>query len=149
MNVLEDIKEGITKHFDKRKQDREMMEKLQKEADLQQAQIFQEEFKRNALEVAKARAKKQAAELSGLQRLRATNRARRLTESGTTPGSFFSKLSEYTQKNIANREANLKRTAEMRGVATEERKRQLESQQKQRQTRMQKNKPFGNSTWKQ
>ena len=46
--------------------------------------------------------------------MRAMNRARNLTQSGSDPGSVFSKFSSYTQKNLAKREENLKRTEEMR-----------------------------------
>ena len=35
------------------------------------------------------------------------------------PGSFFDKLREHTQKNLARRDENLKRTAEIRGVVKE------------------------------
>ncbi len=86
MGILNNFKEGIQSHFDKKKEERQMMDKLRKEAEMQQRILFEEEFKKNALLVAKAKAKKQAASLSGLQKLRAMNRARNLTETGQAPG---------------------------------------------------------------
>jgi len=145
MSVLDSIKSGISNHFEKKKKEREMMEQLQLEASMQQRQIFQEEFKKNALEVARAKAKQDAAKLSGLQKLRATNRARRLTETGQEPGSMFSKLSEYTQKNLARKEENIKRTEEMRETAKKMQEERLVTQQKTREQNLLKSgvrKPF-------
>ncbi|KKK63035.1 hypothetical protein LCGC14_2998350 [marine sediment metagenome] len=117
MGFFDYIKEGIKNHFDKKKEDREMVEKWQKEVDLQKQQIFEDEFKKNALEVARGEAKKDAASKSGLQKLRATNRLRNLENNNMAPGSFFNKLSEYTQKNLAKRQENMKKTDEMRATA--------------------------------
>jgi len=122
------------------------MDRLRLEARMQQQQIFEEEFRKNALEVAKAHAKKQAANLSGLQKLRALNRSKRLTESGQNPSSFLSRLAEYTQKNLAKREENLKRTTELRAVAKKMREEKLAERQLGRINKP--STPFGNSTWK-
>jgi len=147
MGVWDTIKSGFKKHFDKKKEEQEMMDRLRLEARMQQQQIFEEEFKKNALEVAKAKAKKQAANLSGLQKLRALNRARNLTESGQNPSSFLSKLAEYTQKNLAKREENLKRTAELRAMAKQMREQKLAERQA---GRINKSAypTLGHSTWK-
>ena len=147
MSFIENLKEGIRNHFDKKKEDREMMEKMQREIDFQKKEIFQEEFKKNALEVAKSQAKKQAAQMSGLQKLRATNRARNLQKNQIAPGSIFSKFSEYTQKNLANRESNIKRTEELRSTAKKMREEDMTKRSKQRNTispQIQR-KPFGSS----
>jgi len=127
MNFLEVIKDKVQSHLDKRKEEQEMMDRLRLEASLQKKQIFEEEFKKNALEVAKREAKKSAAEMSGLKKLQAINRARRLTETGQSPGSFFEKFSEYTQKNIAKRQENLKRTAELREQAQKMKEKKVNS----------------------
>ena len=74
-SLFGNIKDKVNEHFDKKKLEREEFERMQREADFQQKNIFQEEFKKNALEVARAKAKKDAAELSGLQKMRAMNRA--------------------------------------------------------------------------
>lgn len=147
MGVFESLKNSVQGYFDKKREDREFVERLQREADAQKKILFEEEFKKNALEVAKAEAHKNAAKLSGLQKLRAMNRARRLTEPGQGQG-MFSKLSEYTQKNIAKREENIKRTAELRDAGKKMREEKLAEQQKTRQERMAQRevkKPFG--TW--
>jgi len=127
MSFLETIKSGIKNHFDKQREDRELIEKVRFEAQTERLKIFEEEMRKNSFEVAKAQAKRDAAKLSGLQKLRATNRLRNLNQGEKAPGSFLGKLSEYTQRNIAKREENLKKTAEMRKVAEELRqKRQQE-----------------------
>ncbi len=113
-NIFEGIKEKFRESAEKKKLEKEDLERMQREVDFQRRQIFQEEFKKNALEVAKAKAKKEAAELSGLQKYRAMNRLRKLNEQGSSPDNFFTKFAEYTQKNVARREENLKRTKEMK-----------------------------------
>ncbi len=87
MGLLDSISNGLKGHFDKNKERREMMEGLQKEADLQRLSVFRDEFSKNAKEVAIAEAKKEAAELSGLRKLRATNRVRNLSSQGPEPGT--------------------------------------------------------------
>ena len=89
------------------------MDNLRKEAEAQGRIEFERRFKKNSLEVVRAKAKKDALKLSGLQKMRAINRARNLTEAGNS-GSAFSKFSEYTQKNLQRTEENKKRTEEMR-----------------------------------
>ncbi|HEC39510.1 hypothetical protein LCGC14_0538390 [marine sediment metagenome] len=117
-NLFDNLKEKIQKNQEKKRLEKEDFARMQREVDFQRKQIFEDEFKKNALEVAKAQAKKDAAKLSGLQKLRATNRARNLERAETgNPMSMFSKLSEYTQKNMARRDENLKRTEEMRSTA--------------------------------
>jgi len=136
MSVLKSISDGVQSYFDKRNEDREVMDNLRHEAEAQKRLIFEEEFKKNALEVAKAEAKKEAAEKSGLQKLRAMNRTRRLNEIKDPSNSIFGKLGEYTQKNLARREENLKRTHELREAAKKMREEKLREQQQQRQERI-------------
>jgi len=114
-NFFGGLKEKFQESQEQKRIEKEELARMQREVDFQKKQIFEDEFKKGALEVAKAQAKKDAAKLSGLQKLRALNRARRLTESGAdNPTNMFSKLSQYTQRNIAKREENIKRTEEMR-----------------------------------
>ena len=145
MGFFDSITNGIKGHFDKQAENRKMMEDLQREIDLEKKRIFAEEYRANALEVAKAKAKKEAAQKSGLQKLRSLNRAKRMSENNIVPGSFFDKLSEYTKKNIARREENIKRTQLMRQAAEElKAKREIEKA-----SRLNKSsKSFSNSTWK-
>lgn len=145
MSLFDSITKVFRGGFDKRQEDREMFERLQREAELQQRQIFEEEFKKNALEVARIKAVREAAEKSGLQKLRQVNRARRLNESNIVPGSFFAKLSAYTQKNIAKREENLERTEMMRKAAEQLK---IERSQEKVINKPEQRRSFGNSTWK-
>lgn len=144
MGFLGSISQGIKGHFEQRKIQQVRLEKLRRDADVEYSKIFQDEFKKNSREVAKAKAEKDAAEMSGLQKLRATNRARNLSGAGIDPGTFFGKFSDYTKGNIARREENLKKTEELRGVAKQEKEKKMEERISQRQSRIA---PRGN-TWK-
>lgn len=148
MGFLDSLTNGIKESFQKRKLERENLQKLQEEANTQRLLIFNEEFRKDSLEVVRRKAKQDAAKLSGLQKLRAVNRARRLTDPSS---SFFGKMSQFTQKNIAKREENIKRTEEMRMEAKKMREDKLAEQQRSRQERMSGSvKPFERrgSTWR-
>lgn len=114
-NLLGNLKEKFQESQERKKIEKLEMEKMQREIDFERKRVFQEEFKKNALEVAKAQAKKDAANKSGIQKLRASNRLRRLNEpNATDPANFFANFSAYTQRNLAKREENMKRTQAMR-----------------------------------
>ncbi len=138
MGILDFIKERAGEHFDKKREDREKMDELRKEAEMHRRLMFEEEFRKNSFEVAKAQAFKDAAKASGLQKLRATNRARRLSQQtpDQQPMGFLSKLGEHTKRNLANRESNLERTAEMRSTAKEIRETKLAETKRLREERM-------------
>ncbi len=117
-NLFGNLKEKFQESQERKRIEKEEFARMQREADFQKKQIFEEEFKKDAKIVAMAQAKKDAAKLSGLQKLRATNRLRNLNKSSSeNPTNMFSKLSSYTQKNMARREENLKKTEEMRETA--------------------------------
>lgn len=143
MSIFSSISDGIKNHFDKNRERREMMERLQRDADAQRLITFKEEFGRNAKEVAIVQAKKEAAELSGLRKLRATNRVRNLSHQVPQPGTFFEKMSVWTKKNKARMHENLARTAELRATAEKERREKLEGKIIERGSRMGKDKMFG------
>ncbi len=125
-NFFGGLKEKFQESQERKRVEKEEFARMQREADFQRKQIFEEQFRKDSLEVAKARAKKDAANLSGLQKLRATNRLRNLNKADAeNPTSIFSKLSAYTQRNMAKREENLKRTEEIRKVADEMRKKDI------------------------
>ena len=147
MGLFENLKSTIQNHFDKNKEEREVMEKIQKEVETERLLVFKETFKKNALEVAKSKALRDAAEKSGLQKLRQINRARNLSKDQVAPDSVFGKFKDFTQKNIANREENLKKTAMMREAA---RKMMEERQGKllQRRSPGGQRRPFSHTTWK-
>lgn len=121
MGFFDSIAGGVRNYFDKNKEEQQMMEQLQKEADLHRLEVFKEEFQKRAKKVAEFKATKDADEKSGLQKLRAVSRARDLSQEGPPPGSFFEKFSNFTKKNIANRERNLEKTKLMQDTATQER----------------------------
>ena len=127
--------DGIKNYFNNKSEEREEFEKLQRQADLQRRQFFIEEFKKNALEVAMATAKREAEDKSGLAKLRATNRTMSLNHV-PEPGSMFEKLAQYTQKNIARREQNLKHTETMRQQALQQQNENKENREIQRGQRM-------------
>lgn len=124
-----------------------MMEKLQRDADAQRLMAFREAFSENAKIVAIAEAKKDAAELSGLRKLRATSRARDLSHGGPEPGTFFEKLSDFTKKNKARMRENLERTKEVRAVAEKQKKESMEKKIFNRESRRS-GRPLEKSTWK-
>ncbi len=114
-NLFGNLKEKFQASQEKKRLEKEEMDRMQREVDFKAKQIFQEEFQKNALNIAIGKAKKEAASKSGMQKLQAQNRLRRLQEPGANdPSNFFNKFSAYTQKNIARREENMKRTAEGR-----------------------------------
>lgn len=114
-NVFASFKKSVRNHFDKKKLEREEMDKMQREVDFQERQAFRTEFRKNALQIAIGRAKKDAAKASGMQKLRAQNRLRNLKKSdASNPGNFLSNFQNYTQKNLAKREENMKQTEIMR-----------------------------------
>ncbi len=113
MSFFDWIKDGVSNHFEKKKQDQELVDRIRKETAIQERQIFEEQMRKDALEVAIAKAKREAAELSGLKKMRAENRLRNLNNPQSREG-FLGKMREYTQRNIARREENLRRTAEIK-----------------------------------
>lgn len=114
MSFFDTVKEVFSNKSEKRKEEQELINRIRLETEIQRKQILEEELRKNMRELAIGKAKKDAAELSGLQKHRAENRLRNLNNPKTQMG-FFGKLAEYTQRNIARREENLKRTEETRG----------------------------------
>ena len=95
-----------------------MVDRLRLEAEVERKRVLEEEMRKHMKELAIGKAKRDAAELSGLKKHRAENRLRNLQNPRTEMG-IFSKLSEYTQRNIARREENLRRTEERKEDAKE------------------------------
>lgn len=135
MGIFDSIKNSVQEHFDKKKQDREFEDRMRLETAIQKKQIYEEDYRKHVLEIAKAQAHKEAAEKSGMAKLRANSRLRNLNEDTIAPGSFFEKLSDLTKKNKARTEANLKRTAAMREMGKQIQQDRLN------------HKPFGNRSY--
>ena len=131
MSLLETFKVGIQNHFEKKREERESIEKIKRENSIEAQQVFEKEFRDNNKKILIARAKKDAAKLSGLQKFRAENRLRNLNKE-QNPENFWSKFREHTQKNLANRDENMKRTEEKRKLAKQMRADQQAQRQQQR-----------------
>ncbi len=119
MSFLDSIKESFEDRSQKRKEEKELVDRMHLEAEVIRKQTLEDEMRKNVKELAIGKAKRDAAELSGLKKHRAENRLRNLQNPQTGVG-FFSKLAEYTQRNIAKREENLRRTEEKKQQVTEE-----------------------------
>ena len=136
-NFLGNLKQKFQESQERKKQEKLEMERMQREVDFERQRVFQAEFKKNALEIAIGQAIKDAASKSGLQKLRSLNRLRRLNEpNATDPANFFANFSAYTQRNLAKREENLKRTKVMREEAKKIREEDIKKRMEQRQNRI-------------
>ncbi len=130
MGFWDNLKEEWAEKSRIRKEEEEMIRRLKIEAAVEKNRIFEEEFRKNTFDIARAKAKKEAAEKSGLQKFRAMNRVRNLEKLEKNPSGFLGKLSEYTQRNIAKREENLKRTAEIKTALEEEKIKKMNNSNK-------------------
>ena len=117
-NFLGNLKEKFRQSQERKEEEKRELDRMQREVDFERKRVFQEEYLKNAKAVAIGQAKKEAASKSGIQKLRAENRLRRLQDpDSSNPSNFFANFSAYTQKNIAKREENLKRTKAIREEA--------------------------------
>ncbi len=154
MSFWESIKQEFTDRAEKKKEDADLIHRLRLEAEVERRRIFELEFKKNALEVAKSKAKEEAAESSGLKKMRSMNRLRNLEKVEGQPQNMFEKLGEFTRRNVARREENMKRTAEMRAIAGEGKAKSTESPtfrkpfEGKQLVPVTNRKAFGSSTWK-
>lgn len=139
-NLLGNLKQKFEERQQRKVEEKADFARMQREVDFQAKQTFQEEFKKNALEIAIGQAKKDAAKKSGIQKLRAQNRLRNLQKNNQAPGSIFSRFSEYTQRNMARREENMKASEERMEEAKKMREERLQTNSENRQTPR---KPFG------
>ncbi len=121
MGFIDSIKNAIGNKVEKRKEEQAIIDRIQLEAEVERQRVFEIEMRKHSLKVAIAKAKKDAAKLSGVQKMRAENRLRNLNKQGLQPRNVFSKLQEYTQRNLAKREERLKHTASIREVTTPQR----------------------------
>lgn len=138
-NLFQSIQEKIRENSAKKKEEQDFLRRLRVQAEQERRIAFEQEYLKNAKIVAISKAKKEAAEKSGLQKLRALNRAQRLQESSGEPTTFFDKLGVYTQKNLVKRDENMKRTAEQRKMAKEMREKRFSEQQRLRNERFTRN----------
>lgn len=141
MNFISKVKEYFTNKMESNAYDKQKLAELRKEINIQAQIDFEKEYRLRALEVARAKAIKDAQTLSGYKRLQAINTVNNLEN--PSKGTFLSKMAEYTQKNRARTQANLERTKLIRQVAQEERLKREENIKLQRQARINKIKQYG------
>lgn len=118
MSFLDGFKEFFEDRSQKRKEEKELVDRIRLESEVHRKQVLEEELRENMKKLAIGKAKRDAAELSGLKKHQAENRLRNL-KNPQIPTGIFGKLSEYTQRNIARREENLRRTEERKQQAKE------------------------------
>ncbi len=139
----DNIQEKFRENSERKRLDKLQMDGLRKEAKFHHQVAFEEAYRENSRLVAIARAKKEAAKSSGYQKLKATERLNRLKQSDANePMNLFAKIRDHTQKNLARRDENLKRTEERMKIAAEMRQKKLADQQSLRASRLDNNK-FG------
>ena len=112
MGIFESIKNSVDNYFEKRKEEKAVFNRMKLEAEAAANIQFEIDFKKNYKEVLIAKAKKDAARLSGVQKMRAENRLRNLQSNDRPPSGFLARMSEYTQRNKAKTEERLKQTEE-------------------------------------
>lgn len=110
------FKDRVKDFFNKRSESRQEEEAFKKDIELQEAMLFQKEYKKNALKAAQIRAKRDAYEKSGLGKLRAISQANAPTNSTS---ARMQKFKEYRQANLMRRDQNIKRTKAMQKAAKE------------------------------
>lgn len=117
MSVLNRLKGSISSYYDKKKTEREHQDALRKEARETQQLIYEQEFRKASLKAGMIKARRDAEKKTGLAKLRAINK---LHASGRPRSGFFARLHEYTQANMAAREANLKKTQAIKKAVQED-----------------------------
>lgn len=111
MSVLNRIKKSIASYYDKKKEEREYEEKLEKEARATERKIYEQEYRKASYKASLIRARRDAVNKSGLAKLRAIHQKYGSPKQQT---GFFGKLSEYTKANRLRNEQLMKRNAEIR-----------------------------------
>lgn len=133
MSFLSGLKKEIEDRAERRKADQELVKRVKLEAEAHRQKVLEEELKKGAFEVAIAKAKKEAAQKSGVEKLHSENRARNLKKLQKEPsGGTLEKFGEYTRRNMAKTEERKKRTEELRKVLEEERVERMKKVQERR-----------------
>ncbi len=115
--MVDSLKTKFRESQGRKKEEQAFIKRMRLEAAQMEKIEFEKQFRVNAQEVAIARAKKDAAKLSGIQKLRAQNRVRNLQKGEIGKSSILARLREHTARNLANREDRLKKTEMLRGEA--------------------------------
>lgn len=136
MSLVDSIRNSIIGRIDKRNQELEEFDRMQKELAFQRQQQVIENLKSKNFSTSKQIARQEYKNSSGFNRLRAVNREINIRHPEQVPNNAFSRLSEYTQKNLANRERNLEKTKIMREEARRLREERVAKRNMERQNRM-------------
>lgn len=142
MSFLDNIGEAIKNQVERRRQERERIDSMRREMEAQRFLEREQQSKMTAADIAQNRILRDTSEKQGIQRLRAINRAS--INPDLNEGSFYNKLSDYTRKNIARREENIRKTQRLRDEARKMREQQLKERQMERDQRMKRASHFRN-----
>ena len=113
MNFWQSFKDELERRKQRKKDDQEIMDKARFDAEVQRKIVYEDELRKQTIELAISGAKREAAEASGMKKHRAENRLRNLQKTGGQPAQgFLSKLSEYTTRNMARTEERKQRQEE-------------------------------------
>lgn len=127
------ITEKVSEHFEKKRREQEEFENMKRQADFQHRIEQEQEEKQRTFEDTKKLAYERAEKETGIRKLRALNRAERLSQN---PNSFFTKLSQHTQKNLQRSAENKQRSQMIRACAQKMRQEEMERRQQERLVKM-------------
>ncbi len=133
------MKQGFSSIFEKRRLERERQESLQRQFAEEEKRAFDIAFKQQIKKVAMIKAQRDAAQLSGIAKLRAVNKVENLNNPQPQLPAL-QKLRDLTERNIARREVNLERTKKLKEASDQmKQQKDMERQMKRGLPR----KPFG------
>jgi hypothetical protein len=139
MGIVNEIRQSIAGTLDRRNQEREEFDRMQKEIAFQRKQAAMEQLKEKNLHASIDYAKKSYRQSSGFNKLRAVNREINIRHPEDNPNGYLGKLSQYTQNNIAIRERNLEKTRRLREEARRLREDRMSKRIQERQLRLMRN----------
>ncbi len=115
MSFFDWISDKLKSGFQGRQEEQRITDSINREAHRERLIVFEEELRKRSFQAAHLKAKQDAMNASGLKKLQAINRVDRLenVDSRTVMGKF----AEYTRRNLARRDANIKRTKLLRDEA--------------------------------
>lgn len=123
MSLLNKIRSVLNKRSEEKNRDIDLENEIKREEEA----IYKKEYRRQAIEAAKIKAKLDATRKVGLAKLRAVAKQESL-ESKKPKTGFLGRLSEYTQANLQRREAMIQRTAKLRSAAKQDMERRKKEQ---------------------
>ncbi len=125
MSFFDKLKEEFSEKSRRRKQDQEVIDKLKLEAEVERKIVFEKKMRVKLIKDAKDRALRDVEKKTGLQRFKAQNRVRNIEKLESNPGGRFSKLSEYTQRNLAKTQERREKNDQLQKALREEREKKI------------------------